>query len=57
MFLASINDQNYHVLSNENTSVAEIMDFTPEEEILFLIHVDEPTEEEARMLVSARLEE
>ena len=58
MFLASINFDNYKVLSNENTSIAEIMDFSPEEEILFLIHagdIDELTEDEARVLVATKL--
>ena len=57
MFLACFNNNNYQVLSDENTSVAEIMDFSPEEEILFLIHGDELTEEEARMMVAAKLKE
>ena len=57
MFLASLNNENYKILSDENTSVAEVMDFTPEEEILFLIHADELTEEQARLLVAAKLAE
>ena len=57
MFLASVNFDNYKVLSDENTSVAEVMDFSPEEEILYLIHADQLTEEEARMLLIAKLGE
>ena len=55
MFLACLNSDNYQVLSNGSISVEEIMDFTPEEEIRYLIHVNDITEEEARMLVAERL--